>query len=421
MFNKKKADIVVLGAGPVGLTAAHALTDRGMDFVLFDREQRINSHSYALALHPETLQLLDTLNIVQPVLDKALKLERVAIYEADQQKAVIDYSKLPVKYPYLAVIGQNELENILVQTLAKKGKKPRWNHRSRLIEYDESGHLHLTVDRMMDSMTGYAVAYIGMEIDKVFTYKANYLIGADGHDSNARRVADIAFNEVAPSTDYAVFEFETGAQLPMEMRLIVDGDRVHCYWPLPGNRCRFSFQMKPGTIPAASMDKDHHPYAPGNPNTPELTQAHLEKLLAEHAPWFQGDIQRIDWRMLVHFEERLAECFGRDRIWLAGDAAHTTPPAGILSMNVGMHEAADLVDRLHTTGNDEVRLFRLHAYDADRQGEWKRLLDTDHHIVGKDATAAWLLSHHDSIIGNIPASGETLSAILKQLHLSEAA
>lgn len=419
MFNKKQTDIMVLGAGPVGLTAAHALADRDMDFVLLDREQRSNTHSYALALHPETLELLEQLKISEPVLDRALQLQRVAIYEGDQQKVVIDYSKLAVKFPFLAVIGQNELEAILAETLAKKGKKPLWNHRARMIEESEIC-AHVTVDRLMEGMTGYAVAYIDMQVDKILEYRTNYIIGADGHDSNARKTAGIAFPEVTPAKDYAVFEFKTDVRLPLEMRLIVDEDKTHVFWPLPDGRCRFSFQMDAGSAVRATVKKDHHLIDPGQ-NLPELDQSHLQQLLKQHAPWFNGSTEDIQWRMMVHFEQHLAESFGKGRIWLAGDSAHMSPPAGILSMNVGMHEAADLADRLSTDESDDVRQFRLHAYNTDRLGEWKRLLDLDHHIVGKDATAKWLLSHHDGIIGNIPASGETLKAVLEQLHLTEAA
>ncbi|MDP4878532.1 MAG: FAD-dependent monooxygenase, partial [Opitutales bacterium] len=122
MFNHKSVDIAVLGAGPVGLTAAHTLADEGMDFVLLDREKRANIHSYALALHPETLELLDTLGIIDPILKNAHRIRRSTIFDNTQkQRAVIDYGELPVKYPFLAVIGQNELEDILVKTLADKG------------------------------------------------------------------------------------------------------------------------------------------------------------------------------------------------------------------------------------------------------------------------------------------------------------
>ena len=203
-----------------------------MDYVLIDREQRSNTHSYALALHPETLSLLDHLGIVEPVLQQAIQLQRVAIYEADQQKSLIDYSQLPVKYPFIAVIAQNELEHILLRTLARKGHKPLWNHRARIIEPRETC-LNITVDRLIEGMTGYAVAYIDMQVDKILEYSANYLIGADGHDSNARRNAGIEFPEYSPSEDYAVFEFTTDAMLPREMHIIIDGEQTHLFWPLP--------------------------------------------------------------------------------------------------------------------------------------------------------------------------------------------
>ena len=133
MFNHKQTDIVVLGAGPVGLTAAHALANKKMDYVLLDREQRTNTHSYALALHPETLELLDALGLADQVLEKSLHLPKIRIYEDDHEKAVLDYSMLPLKYPFLTVISQGELEHILVDNLHKQ---PLWNHRVRFIEND---------------------------------------------------------------------------------------------------------------------------------------------------------------------------------------------------------------------------------------------------------------------------------------------
>ena len=111
MFNKKSVDIAVLGAGPVGLTAAHVLADRGMDFILLERAPHCHTHSYALALHPDTLELLDTLGIAEAVLERAMPLRRATIFDfqTNRQEAAIDYSSLPVKYPHLTIIGQNEL------------------------------------------------------------------------------------------------------------------------------------------------------------------------------------------------------------------------------------------------------------------------------------------------------------------------
>lgn len=421
MFNKKTIDIAVLGAGPAGLTAAHALADKGVDFVLLDREQHTNTHSYALALHPETLELLDSLHIVEPVLKKAQRLSRATIFDDNhRQRAEINYSELPVKYPFLAVIGQDKLEAILVKTLADKGHRPMWNHRVRCIE-QSAAHLAFTVDRLTEGMTGYAVAHMETEIDKVFEYKANYMIAADGHESIARTSAGITFPEINQGLDYAVFEFETNSRLLTEMRMIIEGSRTHIYWPMGSQRCRFSFQMPPGFAQRHSFNKDHQWVDSDAQHVPELSNRHLNLLLKQHAPWFIGSADDVKWRAMVHFEKHLVDQFGKKRIWLAGDAAHMTPPAGMLSMNIGMHEAADLAERLSMDRSDEVRQFRLNAYNTDRSGEWRRLLDIDHRIVGHDATARWLLDHHENVVGNLPASGESLEAVLKQLHLTEAA
>jgi 2-polyprenyl-6-methoxyphenol hydroxylase-like FAD-dependent oxidoreductase len=420
MFNHKKTDIVVLGAGPVGLTAAHALANKNMDYVLLDREQRTNTHSYALALHPETLELLDSLGLADSVLEHSLHLQKVGIYEDDHEKASLDYSMLPLKYPFLAVISQGELEHILVDTLSQRSHPPLWNHRVRFIE-DQGDALNISVDRLSEGMTGYAVAHIEMQIDKILDYNANYLIGADGHESAARKIAGIEFPEVSPSADYAVFEFKTDAILPNEMRLIIKGDKTHVFWPLPNGHCRWSFQVDRGVAPTNSLDKDHHLIQFGDHGYALLDREHLDEFLAENAPWFNGSIEDLNWRMLIKFEHRLANYFGKDRIWLAGDSAHMTPQAGILSMNVGMREAVDLVERLSCGNTDAQRKAALADYNTHRLAEWEHLLDLDHHISAVDQTARWVLGHRSSLIGNIPASGETLTELLAELHLIDAA
>jgi 2-polyprenyl-6-methoxyphenol hydroxylase-like FAD-dependent oxidoreductase len=420
MFNHKKADIVVLGAGAVGLTAAHALADQQIDCVLLDQEQPKDSHSYALALHPETLELLDSLNLIESILEKAFQIQKVSIYEADQKKATLDYSMLPLKYPFLAVISQSELEQILIDSLSRKSHKPLWNHRVRFIE-DKGDSLKISVDRLMEGMTGYAMAHFEKEIDKTFEYKANYLIGADGYESTARRIIGIDFQEMGKAADYAVFEFSTTADLPEEMRIIIQGDKTHVYWPLSDVRCRWSFQIEPGSVPAHLLKRDYHQVHLGDYKNSLLDEKHLHEFLSNNAPWFNGTVQNLSWRTLVRFERRLASAFGKGRIWLAGDAAHTTPQASVLSMNVGIREAIDLANRLGSAKTDLERKEALEKYNQNYKEEWRYLFDLDHHISAADKAANWLLTHRSSLIGNIPATGETLTELLAQIHLFDTA
>jgi 2-polyprenyl-6-methoxyphenol hydroxylase-like FAD-dependent oxidoreductase len=322
MFNKKSAEVAVLGAGPSGLIAAHILADRKTDFVLFDRAESSHRHSYALALHPETLELLDRLGVVESVLKQSLLLKRVALFdECHSQRAVIDYSQLATKYPCLAVIGQNKLEAVLVKTLAEKGHKPKWHHRVRCIEQGPSG-LHFTVDRLGEGMTGYAVAHMEREIDKIFEYDVDYLIAADGHASLAREAAGIGFPEITAGLNYAVFELKTNTKPLTEMRLMLDGEKAHIYWPLGQERCRFSFQMPDGFAPKHTFEKGGWQESTLSSDDSEMSNTHLDHLLYEHAPWFIGSSKDVRWRAKVRFEKHMAESFGSGRIWLVGDAAH---------------------------------------------------------------------------------------------------
>jgi 2-polyprenyl-6-methoxyphenol hydroxylase-like FAD-dependent oxidoreductase len=93
-----------------------------MDYVLFDREKHNNTHSYGLALHPETLKQLDSFSLIERILESSVQLSKVAIYKNGRKKAWLDYSMLPLQYPFLAVIRQSELERILIDNLSIKSK-----------------------------------------------------------------------------------------------------------------------------------------------------------------------------------------------------------------------------------------------------------------------------------------------------------
>ena len=287
MFNTKNSDIVILGAGPVGLTTAHALSDRNIDYSILEKAPRSHTHSYALSLHPETMELMDRMGLAQDILENARRIPTIGLYDGSQRKATLDYSRLNCKFPFLTVLGQAELEKILLHSLKRKGHKTKWYHRARYIE-EENDQLNITVDRLTMGMTGYAVAHMETQIDKLLQYNCNYVIGADGFESTARRCAGIDFNEISAPKYYAMFEFQTQSQLPDEMRLIINDGHTHVFWPMGQRFCRWSFEISESNSPFESREKDHL-LAQSNPQEfPLLNQDHLEALLKEHAPWFRG-------------------------------------------------------------------------------------------------------------------------------------
>lgn len=416
MFGHTKTDILILGAGPVGLAAAHALASEEVDFTLLEREPRAGSHSYALALHPETLELLERFGLVGEVLERAIKLDGIALYEGNKRKAELDYRKLSSPYAFLAVLPQNELEAILIGALERRGHHLHWNHRARSIQQDNSG-VTLSVDQLQEAMTGYAVARIEREVDKVVDMRSRYLIGADGHNSLVRRFSGIDFPVVAPTTEFAVFEFKTDAVLSREMRLMCGEDETHICWPLPGGYCRWSFQLPRSAV--TGLRRKDHELVQDSTGEPLLDEKQLHKWLSAHAPWFTGSVGHIRWRMLVRFEQRLVPTFGREQVWLAGDSAHVAPPGGVLSMNVGMQEAARLARQMSLAmGNTSAHGVLLDAYNEQCQQQWRALLNLDAALQTGSQTDPWVAQCLRNLIGNIPASGSSLSQLLSQLGIS---
>jgi 2-polyprenyl-6-methoxyphenol hydroxylase-like FAD-dependent oxidoreductase len=158
---------------------------------------------------------------------------------------------------------------------------------------------------------------------------------------------NIEFPETRAAEHFAVFEFEVSDPLPDEVALCFHDDGVAVLWPLPGGRARWSFCVDPKKNPEARREKDHDPVQVIGPGVfPALEDSFFAELLRKRAPWFNAGIKNVYWKLLVRFERRLAERFGENRAWLAGDAAHLTGPAGIQSMNVGLREGCDIVERV---------------------------------------------------------------------------
>src|SRR6476659_7283756 len=123
MFRHPDPEVLVVGAGPVGLVAALFLHQHGVRVEVVDMHQRTTQHSYALAIHPSTLGVLDEAGLAQELIDAGRKLTTVAFYEGRNRRAEIDYSVLDSRHPYLLVLRQSLLERAAEEALRQKNLK----------------------------------------------------------------------------------------------------------------------------------------------------------------------------------------------------------------------------------------------------------------------------------------------------------
>ena len=417
MFGKHETDVLVVGAGPVGLLTALLLNERGVRVQIIDEQWRGAAHSYACALHPGSQALLQSLGLMNHVLADGLHLNTVGFYDAVKRRAAIKYADLGVDYPFLAVLRQDQLERILAERLEQRGVRIGWNQRLAVLE-PENGHVTATVDHLAKVTAGYATARTEWTVDRVTTTRAKFVVGADGIYSTVRRLMELELETLGPAQVFAVFEFRSDAERGHELAVVFADHTVNVMWPLPDRHCRWSFQIHDDRAARTPREKSRLAVHIGSLAFPFVAAEDLTQMLRARAPWFAGSVEEMIWSMAVRFERRMARRFGQGRVWLAGDAGHATGPAGIQSMNVGFQEAYDLTQRIAATLRDKASLDTFEAYNEERVREWRKLLGATGGLTAAAQADPWIAERSAAILPCLPACGADLDHLAHQLNLS---
>jgi 2-polyprenyl-6-methoxyphenol hydroxylase-like FAD-dependent oxidoreductase len=425
-------EVLIVGAGPVGLFAALALSSRGIRVRVVDTGVWAVTHSYALALHPQSLQLLRNIGLLDRVLESAYNVGAIAFFDGSTRRAQLRLERNGDPASCVAVLGQDTLEHVLEKALQEHGVRVEWRHEVSSVA-PERDRVIATVDEYEQESRGYVVARTEWVVARSRRLEPSFVVGADGYNSRIRRALNVDFPEVGSAQYYAVFEFETDFDAEHEIRIALGDQTADVLWPLPGGYCRWSFELPnysdtdaeglqqylrtsgAGTFPA-KRSKDRRLTTQFGA-TPELDEETLRRFIRERAPWFKGSIDTLTWKTVVRFERRLATAYGRDRLWLAGDAAHLTGPVGIQSMNVGLAEAGDLADTLARVLREGANPQELEAYGQRWTAEWRRLHALDGAPKPAEGSDGWIGRHAAQLITCLPAHGSELTSLASQLRL----
>ena len=400
MFSRPEPEVLVVGAGPVGLVTALFLQQYGVRVEIIDMHHRTTQHSYALAIHPRTLQILEQTGLAGALINAGRTLTKVAYYEGRERRAEIDYSRLASPHPHLLVVRQSVLERTVEEALHRKNVKVLWGHRLQGLAV-EGAIVRSEIAKLDHVAMGYPIARSEWVVVRNETLRSPYVIGADGHDSVVRRMSGIEMEEEGAGQIFSVYEIEAAGELPAEVRVIVDPDLTSVYWPLEEGRCRWGFQIRDDSEHAASMER-------------------LEQLISARAPWYAARPTQIYWSTLGVFERRVTRSFGQGRVWLAGDAAHQAAPVAVHSMNSGLLEARELAERISRIHRAGEASSLLQEFSTEMHEAWQRLLRSGRVVRALPDADPWVRKNAGRIFDCIPASGDDLEPLLKQISLTTA-
>lgn len=362
MARSESTDVLVVGAGPVGLTLAAELRRAGVACRIVDRLPARLPYAKAVGVQPRTLELFERMGLVREVLDAAVPMRGQLTYENGTEQGRVELV-LPPEVPYgFAALPQCDTERLLEEFLRRYGTGIERSTALVGFAQDPAG------------VTSRLTTTSGDEVE----VRSRFLVGCDGAHSAVRKGLGLSFEGGAFPEEYMLADVEVGWDLPAgygvrSMHRGEDGaidDLLVCI-PLPGNgRYRMSMLVPPELSAARQAE------AAGTAGGGDGLAHGLEGGTAPALPDIQKVLDRLApepvtasalrWSSVFRISHRLVDRYGEGRVFVAGDAAHIHPPTGAQGMNTGIQDACNLAWKLALAVEGAAGPQVLAGYDAER-------------------------------------------------------
>jgi 2-polyprenyl-6-methoxyphenol hydroxylase-like FAD-dependent oxidoreductase len=333
-------DVLVCGAGPVGLFMANECARRRLRWRLIEKRSSQSIHSKALAIFPRTLEIFDMAGVIAPFLEAANRVTAVSVITHGRTLAHMQFEPKESPYPFIAMVPQDVTEQLLLEELKRKGGT---------VEYETE----LTAAEQHDGFVTVTMDHHGQAV----TINSSFVIGCDGAHSTVRHLLNLSFEGGAYGDSFLLADVESNDSWPAnELQLCPSELGPLAIFPMSASRRRViaTIESAEGDAPSIELIRD---------------------ILAQRAP-AGFEARALYWSSYFRIYHRHVEQLRAGSIFIAGDAAHIHSPFGGQGMNTGLHDIWNLVWKLDLFLNGVGNNALLDSYSSERLPVIKNVIKT---------------------------------------------
>jgi 2-polyprenyl-6-methoxyphenol hydroxylase-like FAD-dependent oxidoreductase len=328
--------VLIVGAGPTGMTAALELSRLGIPVRLIDKNDKPETTSRAIGVQARTLELLELRGLASSLVQHGNPGLAFSLYGNGKRIWRLAFEGISSKYNYLLFVSQAETENVLREALDKAGVTIE-----RSITFLALGQ----GDR--DKNLAAVLQHKDGSLEQV---ECSYLIDAEGAHSTARGTVGLHFEGKSHLEHYALGDLHVDGDLvETDFHIFSSEHGFMSMFPMGGRRFRV---MADNPINQASKGT--------GPSLEELQQIYDQR---SHIP---VKLRDMTWSSWFRINSRMVKRLQAGRVFLGGDSAHIHSPAGAQGMNTGMQDAINLCWKLAMVIKGQAKPELLETYSEER-------------------------------------------------------
>jgi 3-(3-hydroxy-phenyl)propionate hydroxylase len=365
--------VIIVGAGPTGLTLAGLLARYGLEVLVIERNSQTVQEPRAVSIDDESLRTMQSVGVIgELVPNLVLGYGSEYFSPAGRRFLKVKPTTLEYGYPRRSAFRQPVLEALLRKNVARCANATMW-FASELVEFSQT-----------QASATLRVRKAGAMVD----LSCDYLVGCDGSRSNVRQGLGIELHGSTFKERWLIIDLEDTTDLSRDTKVYCNPSRPCLSLPGPNRTRRFEFMLHDGEEEADALAPDK-----------------VASLLRLYGTDDTASIRR---KVVYTFHARIADHWRVGRVFLAGDAAHLMPPFAGQGMNSGIRDAHNLSWKIAAVVSGHLGERLLDSYEAERRKHAGEMIEmairVGHVMMPRNRVQAFALQSFFRMLALYPAA-----------------